>query len=152
MKATNIQRNRVRYLITPAGIAEKARISREYLASSLKFYIEARDRIHRTLARLSENWPEGFAAKTIVFFGAGEVAEIGFVCLHELDLQLVGVVDDSRPTPFLGVPVYPVADLSPFVLGDVSYGRIIVMSFGDQAGIRQRLDDRGIPSGLVEWI
>jgi DNA-binding MarR family transcriptional regulator len=152
VKATNIQRNRVRYLITPAGITEKARISREYLAASVKLYSEARDRIQHTLSGLSRNWPAGAADKPIVFFGGGEVAEIGYVCLHETDLRLVGVIDEVRTTPFFGVPVYPVDRLSPFALENVSYGRIIVMSFADHGSIRQALENRGIAAGLVEWI
>lgn len=152
VKATNIQRNRVRYLITPAGIAEKARISREYLASSVKLYSEARDRIHHTLSVMSRDWPVSATDKPVVFFGGGEVAEIGFVCLHETDLRLVGVVDEVRTTPFFGVPVHPVDRLSPFLIGDIPYDRIIVMSFADHIKIRQRLDDRGIPAELIGWI
>lgn len=79
VKATNIQPNRFRYLITPAGIAEKARISRAYLASSVKLYIEARDRIHHTLTGLSGQWDSASSERRIVFFGGGEVAEIGYV-------------------------------------------------------------------------
>ena len=152
VKATNIQRNRVRYLITPTGIAEKARISREYLASSVKLYAEARERIHHTLSGLSREWPAGSKDKPIVFFGGGEVAEIGYVCLHETDLRLVGVIDDARTTPFFGIPVHPVDHLSPFIFAGVPYGRIIVMSFADHVNIRQRLDERDIPAGLVAWI
>ncbi|HKY22425.1 MAG TPA: hypothetical protein VJM31_14515 [Vicinamibacterales bacterium] len=152
VKATNIQRNRVRYLITPKGIAEKARISREYLAASVKLYSEARERIHCTLSALSLRWAPESAVKRVVFFGGGEVAEIGYVCLQETDLQLVGVIDDARPKPFFGVPVHPVDRLSPHALDGVPYGRIIVMSFSDQASICRTLDDRGIPSNLVEWI
>lgn len=152
VKATNIQRNRVRYLITPAGIAEKARISREYLAGSVKLYSEARDRIHHTLSGLSRNWPADASDKPIVFFGGGEVAEIGYVCLHDTDLRLVGVIDDTRTTPFFGVPVHRIDRLEPCVLGDVRYGRIIVMSFAEDGSIREALENRGIPSSLIEWI
>jgi DNA-binding MarR family transcriptional regulator len=152
VKATNIKANRVRYLITPAGIAEKARISREYLASSVKLYSEARSRIHHTLSSLSSEWVSGAEEKPIVFFGGGEVAEIGYVCLQETDLRLVAVIDDSRSKPFFGVPVHPVACLEPGRLNGVSYGRIIVMSFADHASIRQKLEDRAIPLSLVEWI
>jgi DNA-binding MarR family transcriptional regulator len=152
VKATNIQRNRVRYLITPAGIAEKARISREYLASSIKLYSEARARIQRLLSGLSRDWPSQLPDKSVVFFGAGEVAEIGYVCLYETDLRLVGVVDNTRTTPFFGIPVHTVDHLSPLGVDGVPYGRIIVMSFADDAAIRQMLDARGIPSELVEWI
>jgi hypothetical protein len=152
VKATNIKPNRVRYLITPAGIVEKARISREYLASSVKLYTEARDRIHHTLSAVSAEWPRESGDKHIVFFGGGEVAEIGYVCLQDTDLRLVGVIDEVRSKPFFGVPVHPLNRLEPRMLVGVPYERIIVMSFSDTSAIRQKLDERGIPPHLVEWI
>jgi len=151
VKATNIQSNRVRYLITPAGIAEKARISREYLAGSVKLYTEARDRIGHTLAGLSRQCTDA-NEKRIVFFGGGEVAEIGYVCLQDTDLELVAVVDDTRLKPFFGIPVHPVDHLQPSALGDVPYSRIIVMSFSDHASIRRTLEERSISLDVVEWI
>jgi hypothetical protein len=152
VKATNIKANRVRYLITPAGIAEKARISREYLASSVKLYTEARDRIHHALTVLCDEWAPESGDKRIVFFGGGEVAEIGYVCLQDTDLHLVAVIDDLRSKPFFGVPVHPVNRLQPCRVDGVEYERIIVMSFSDQVSIRQTLDGQSIPPELVEWI
>ncbi len=151
VKATNIQSNRVRYLITPAGIAEKARISREYLAGSVKLYTEARDRIGHTLTSLSAHFAPD-EEKRVVFFGGGEVAEIGYVCLQDTDLTLVAVVDDVRSKPFFGIPVHPVDRLEPCRLEGVPYGRIVVMSFSDHAAIRDTLEARSIPSDIVEWI
>src|SRR5438067_1637773 len=45
IKVVHIRPNRVRYLLTPAGLAAKARLTRESLASSVTFYAEARERI-----------------------------------------------------------------------------------------------------------
>ena len=46
VRISRLQRNRVKYLITPAGIAEKTRMSRAYFAYTTRFYIEARNRVH----------------------------------------------------------------------------------------------------------
>jgi len=53
IKVVHIRPNRVRYLLTPAGIAAKARLTREYLASTLSFYADARERIRERFAELS---------------------------------------------------------------------------------------------------
>ena len=53
VRMVHIKANRVRYLLTPAGLAEKARMSRDSLNYSVRFYAEARDRIRASLARAS---------------------------------------------------------------------------------------------------
>lgn len=151
IKITGIQRNRVRYLMTPAGVAEKARISREYIANTVRLYTETRDRIRSSLARLSAEWPADAngSGKPVVFFGAGEVAEIGFVSLQGTDLTLVGVVDDYVQRSFFGLPVRPPADLRGDSLGDQEFGRIVVMSFRKAEQMQRRLDDLGMPRDRV---
>ena len=86
VKVVNARPHTVRYLITPAGMAAKARMTRAYLSSTLRFYSETRERIGESLEALSMEWsvPEAEAAarngeKEIVFYGAGEVAEIAYV-------------------------------------------------------------------------
>ncbi len=98
VRVTRIKRNRVRYFLTPTGVAEKARLSRVYLQYSIRFYTSARVRIRESLATV------GGPNTRIVFCGAGEVAEIAYVCLQETPLQLVAVVGDTRSRHFFGVP------------------------------------------------
>src|SRR3989338_7662519 len=43
IKIVNVQRNRLRYLITPQGVLEKARLTREYFEYSLFFYRQSRE-------------------------------------------------------------------------------------------------------------
>ena len=136
--------NRVRYVITPAGVLEKARMTRAYLDYSLRFYAEARERLQHSFAALSAEWRQADGEeKRIVFYGAGEVAEIGYVCLQESDLQLVGVADDERRRPFFGLPVHATADLGPHYLGDIPYGRVVVMSLRQTEATRDALEARG---------
>ena len=108
VRAIRIKPNRVRYMLTPEGLAEKARMSTVFLQNSVRFYSTARDRIRQRLAAASlQLVTRGDAeGKRIVFFGAGEVAEIAYVCLQETDLTLVGVVGEGRAR-FFGLPVQP---------------------------------------------
>ncbi|MGH8637178.1 MAG: hypothetical protein ACREUZ_08600, partial [Burkholderiales bacterium] len=111
-------RNRVLYFITPAGLAEKARMSREYFQRSVEFYAETRDRIRQSIEQLAAKTAAG-ERRRLAFFGAGEVAEVGYVVLAETGLDLVAVVDDDRARPFFGVPVHPTARLSAGAVADV---------------------------------
>lgn len=149
IQIVKIKPNRVRYVITPAGVAEKARMTRAYLEYSIRFYADARERLRHSFSTLSAAWPGSGAEKTIVFYGAGEVAEIGYVCLQESDLTLVGVVDDQRKRPFFGLPVHPTGVLRPGDLEGVPYGCVIVMSLRDTDSTREQLEHLGFPADRI---
>ncbi len=152
VRMIRVNPNRVAYLLTPAGLAAKARLSCAYFVHSTRFYAEARDRVLRSLERLSAEWPgpDG-TAKEVVFFGAGEVAEIGFICLHETDLRLVAVVDETRTKPFFGLPVCPPEQAS--ALARVATPPIVLpMSFEPPDALEERLLRAGIPVDRVFWI
>jgi DNA-binding MarR family transcriptional regulator len=151
VKVVHIQPNRVRYLLTPAGIAAKARLTREYLEGTIQFYTDARERVRERFAELSGDLDGLGLSKDIAFYGAGEIAEIGYVSLQETDLRLIAVVDDARKKPFFGVPVHPPEDLHASAVGDHRFERLVVMSF-DAAGIAARLDALGIGPERVFWI
>ena len=90
-KITNLPANRVNYLLTPKGMAEKSRLTCEYIQYSFKYYRQTRARQAATFRRL-----EAVGAATVVFWGMGEMAEIAYVSLTELSLGLAGVVDPGH--------------------------------------------------------
>lgn len=144
IEIVKIRPNRVRYVITPAGVTEKARMTRAYLDYSIRFYAEARQRLQDSFATLSAEWPAaGGDDKAIVFYGAGEIAEIGYICLQDSDLHLVGVADDERRRPFFGLPVRSTSQLGPDLLGDIPYDRVVVMSLRNAEATRATLEARG---------
>jgi ribosomal protein S25 len=153
VRVTHIRPNRVRYLITPAGIAEKARMTRKYLSYSVGFYFEARERIGARLAQLSSTWPApGAEQKRIVFWGGGEAAEIAFVCLQETDLRLVAVIDDARTKPFFQVPVYPASTLRAGAVNGVHFDCVVVTLFGEPGVTQEGLDEAGVDANRVCWL
>lgn len=153
VKVTGIQRKRVAYLITPAGIAEKTRVSRAYLDNTVRLYTETRERIRSSFDALSKTWPAAEAGppaeKRIVFYGAGEVAEIGYVSLQRTDLRLVGVLDDFVKTPFFGLPVSSLEQLGDGTLNGERFDRLIIMSMRKSDQMQARLGAIGFPSSRV---
>lgn len=155
VRMVGVRPNRVRYLITPAGLAERARRSRAHLAGSIRYYAHARDRIAQRFASLSAEWPRvshGNGDKRIVFCGAGEVAEIGYICLQGTDLRLVGVVDHCPGKQFFGLSVSPYAALSSGRLGEVPFDTLVVMSFDEETKVQRQLAGTGHPASGVFWI
>ncbi len=140
VKVVNIQKNRIRYLITPQGIAEKSRLTCEYLQYSLELYqrvrIVLRSRFHALAAQ---------GRKRMVFYGVGEAAELAYLCAREMDLELVGVVDpDHAGSRFLDHTV-----LDPTVLPGLEYDCVVITSFDDGLVPRRQLEEMGIATGAV---
>ena len=155
VRVTHLKANRVRYLITPAGIAEKARMTRDYLSYSIGYYFEARERIGAQLAHLCETWPAQqweTQEKRIVFWGGGEAAEIAYVCLQETDLRLVAVIDDARKKPFFNVPVYEASALQAEAANGARFDCVVVASFADMATTQEALARTGINPDRVFWL
>ena len=87
-----VRGGRLHYLLTPQGLIEQTRLSRVYVENSVRLYAETRERIRGHLEEIAASR----GRKRMVFYGAGEVAEIAYVVLSKSDLELVGVVDDGR--------------------------------------------------------
>jgi hypothetical protein len=155
VRMIRIRRNRVRYLLTPSGIAEKARMSRDSLRYSVRFYTDARNRIRERFAAISAEWPSDSGEaqqKRIVFYGAGEIAEIGFICLQETDLQLIGAVVHDGRSRFFDVPAYPASDLSGRELRGVEFDRLVVTAFDRSEHTDTALRIANVPSDCVIWL
>jgi DNA-binding MarR family transcriptional regulator len=155
VRVIRIKPNRVRYLVTPAGIAEKSKMSRAYFDSSVEFYRQTRDRIQQQFSTLSSSWPADGATprpKRIVFYGAGEVAEIGYICLVDTDLQLVGVIDAVRTKPFFSLSVSAPEHLDGLVLRGQEFDWLVVMSFGNTAALQDEILALSVPVDRVFWL
>ena len=159
IRLIRIKPNRVRYLITPSGIAEKLRLSRVYFENSVQFYREARDRIRESFAALSREWavpngdcPDGGAGKRIAFYGAGELAEIAYICLQDTDLKLIAVVDEDGSKPFFGVPVLAPSSLQAGHADGKPFDRLVVMALGDPDVLRPKIAALDFPSNRVIWL
>lgn len=158
VKVSSLNSHRVRYLITPRGVAEKARITCEYFHNTTRLYTETRERIRQRLEELStelskEQSVSGRADDNrIAFYGAGEVAEIAYISLQTTNLRLVLVVDDCRRESFFGIPVQPPSVLSSLFFSEGSFRRLVVMSFRGAEEIRERLDALQFPQERVFWL
>lgn len=152
IKMVHIKPNRVAYLITPAGLAEKARMSRNFLRKSARTYATARDRVLGAFYSLAETRPAHGRPCRLAFYGAGEIAEIGYVCLHSTGLNLIGVVDATRTEPFFGFPIRRLDDLVGCRLAGVSFDRLVVMDLDNLEEVERALETAGVPAEAVFWL
>lgn len=87
-KISHLPKNRVRYILTPQGMAEKSRLTYAYVQYSYRFYRDARHRTRQLFLQLRLE-----DLKRVAFFGAGDLAEIAYLSLQEFDLAFVGIGD-----------------------------------------------------------
>lgn len=104
IKVVNVQPNRITYLVTPRGIAEKARLTYEFMDYSLHLYGEVRQHLRAALQDCAA------MGKRVAICGSGEAAELAYLSLKESGLEPVAVFDTEGGREFLGMPVLPITD------------------------------------------
>jgi DNA-binding MarR family transcriptional regulator len=131
IKIINIKPNRLRYLVTPKGIAEKSRLTYTYMSHSFRMYREARESLRTALSQVVED-----GHKHIAFFGISEAAEVAYLCLKENGLELSAVFDHDAGGQFLGFPVRP-----PQELKDADFDRVVITAWGSIEGTEARVNE-----------
>ena len=91
IKVKGINHKRIAYYLTPEGFTEKTRLTYHFLQHTVSYYKNLKQKVMSKLDLISKS-----GAKRIVFYGAGEVMEVAFICLQETNLELIGIADDSR--------------------------------------------------------
>jgi DNA-binding MarR family transcriptional regulator len=90
-KVATIPKNRVQYILTPAGTMEKTRLTYQYIASSYQYFKTARNRLQDLYDNLQSQ-----GLTRVLFYGAGEFADIAYLSMTGTRLELIGVVDPDR--------------------------------------------------------
>lgn len=129
-------------------------MSRDYLRERVHVYAEARERIQRALGALAGDAAEDIGdGVRVVFWGAGDAAEIGYVCLQDSALRLVGVVDDERVgRRFFGHPIHGSPGLQGHTLDGQAFDRVVVISFDEPGAVARQLQAAGVDLNRVFWV
>jgi DNA-binding MarR family transcriptional regulator len=150
VKVSKMGRRHVRYLMMPAGWEALAAATRQSLENTVHLYTETREHIRGSLSQVSTRCrPSSDGQKRVVFYGAGDVAEIAYVSLQTTDLTLVGVVDDRRTGRFFHLMISGADQLTTERVGPVSYDHLIVTSLRHADEILARLADRGLDADRI---
>ena len=135
IKCVNVQSNRITYLITPRGIAEKARLTYEFMDYSLHLFGEVRQHLRVALQECAA------AGQRVAICGRGEAAEIAYLSLREYGLEPVAIFDEDNGHEFLGMPVLPISEHV-----NVAYDLMIVATLESSGQPLARLIRDGVPS------
>ena len=140
IKCVGIRSNRLRYLITPKGIAEKARLTYQFMDYSLRLYAQVRCHLRETLVVLVSS---GHAR--IGIYGTGEAAELAYLSMKELGLEPTVVLDQNGQGEFLGMKVHRLNEESL-----ARFDRLIVATLEQPDGLIVGLVQQGVRAdGLI---
>ena len=124
VKATQMQRRRLKYFVTPQGLALKARLTRQYMEVSLRVYRELRSAAKQTLSQVRDAGYQAVGADR-----RDEAMEIfRLTCLEE------GMRVEETPSPLL-----------PKVLADGTRFEVEWPGGMENEGRRMKTDDRRLP-------
>ncbi len=140
IKVSGIKPRRLKYLVTPKGIAEKSRLTYEFALISYKYFKSATDDIRKKFGEL-----EAAGQTDIVVYGTEELAELCLQIIREFDLRVIGVVDDhAESAKFLGYPIIP-AEL----LENLKFDKLIVAKMDSTDEIESLIAQLGIESDKI---
>jgi DNA-binding MarR family transcriptional regulator len=86
VKVKRAQRRKLRYIITPEGIALRARLTVNYIETSLNLYRRIRLRVHELLAQV-----KGAGFDSVMIEGEGDIADICRLTCLEQGVRIIPV-------------------------------------------------------------
>mgnify|MGYP000094317568 CR=1 FL=1 len=101
VKARRVERRKLRYIITPEGIALRTRLTLDYIQSSFRLYRLVRE---RSIAALQQAQQAGYTC--VYLEGEGDVAEICRLTCLEKGMTLVGEKDHAAVLRVQGLKVF----------------------------------------------
>lgn len=92
IKVTQMQRRRLRYLLTPQGISEQTRLTKEFIQMSLHWYRLTRADTKNFLGQVKQ---AGY--DTVCIKGDGDLAEIIYLTCLEAGVTVAEEIDRTYP-------------------------------------------------------
>ncbi len=130
--------NRVKYALTPEGFTHRVSLTYDYMQTSIDFFKDARQRIDSVYKQMAAD-----GVTKVLIWGDGEIAELAYVSLRGLPLQLIGVVDsDNTDQGFFGHNIYSFNEVL-----KLEYDAILIASFSNEE--IQRIKELGIDNHRV---
>ena len=130
--------NRVKYALTRKGFTHRVSLTYDYMQSSISFFQDARQRIDKVYRQMSMA-----GVKTVLIWGDGEIAELAYISMRGLPLELVGVVDGKKKEEgFFGHHIYSFEDVP-----NLKYDAVLIASFRKTEV--QKIEDLGIDKDKV---
>jgi len=144
LKVSTAPARRMLYWLTPAGFAEKARLSYEFVTYTYKMYREC----HRLASNRLHHLAQTEGVRRVVFYGAEPLAEVAAVSLEENHIKLVAIADEDH----VGQECAGHTVVSIDALDELDFDRILFTKFSkrDDVILRKLLETKGAVVDVAE--
>lgn len=140
IRIKNYPHNRYAYLLTPHGMAEKARLAYQHVNYFTNLYTVTRKDYLKLFNDLAER-----GISRVAFCGVDEVAEIAWLSLQEVGLELMEVMDDDcAGSEFMGKEVVTLA--RGLLTGN---HQVVITSLKRSEQLRSRLRELGVTDDVI---
>ena len=146
VKVSNVHTCTIKYMLTPEGLAEKYRLTRSYMNSSLAFYKHIKQAVESRIIRLKLE-----EVRSVVFVGAGDIAEIMYLYLGDTKIELLDVfeVDEALNKKFFDYQIKDLKELSAYVKNH-KVDKILINFFDEVEDIESKLVGMGIDPNTID--
>lgn len=139
-KITTIPKNRVRYIMTPMGIAEKSRLTYEFIRYSYKFYTDACQKLRDLYQQL-----EKAGCYRLALYGANDFAQIAYISCHGTSIDIVSIVDDHRA----GERFFDKEITETSALTNLDFDKILIAALFKTSEITDQILSKGITEDRI---
>jgi DNA-binding MarR family transcriptional regulator len=140
-KLVTLPKSKVKYVLTPKGLSEKADLAIRYISYLTSVYKETKTRIQTRLDKLYED-----GIHKIALYGGDEVTEIA--CMlppNNPSQKIVAILDEKKE----GQKVNGVSVCSENKLKELSFDAVIITETKGQLNAREKLIDIQIPAHKI---
>src|SRR3989337_1092881 len=98
---------RMRYILTPKGIAEKTQIAYKFFDRNFHFYKAVRKDVEDKIGSIPFN-----DKKRVALYGVTDLMELAYLVIQDKELELVAIVDDEMKIRIFGYHVIGTEEIS----------------------------------------
>ncbi len=144
LKVKTAPARRMLYWLTPKGLAEKARLTYQFVSYTYEMHREC----HRLASNTLHDLAERQNVRRVIFYGAEPLAEVVAVSLPENNVELAAVVDEDC----VGQKCAGHKVISIDALDGIEFDRIIFTKFSrlDDAILHKLLETKGKVVNIFE--
>lgn len=139
-RAKALPKERVRYILTPEGAAEKTRLAYDYIKYSFDLYKKSYGIIQETLKELA-----GSGVRTVAIYGVGVISELICQEVSNLGIGISALIDNAnKGKVFYGRKAIGLDDM-----GTVAFDRFILAVCDNQQYSVERIISAGVDRRMI---
>jgi len=131
------------YILTPAGLKAKSRLTYSFLRFTFDFYNRVEEKLQTALEHMVSK-----KIRSVILCGKSDVARImiDLAGSQGKEVEIVGVIDSEWEDSFAGVPIVDWAQVP-----GLEYDAVVVTDFEDADGTESALKEAGVPEEQI-WV